>query len=912
MRFWWVFSILMMGWVLPLRGQCLLPAEFYSGLPEWSDPRDVTDFVAMVGPTPWWEGIVAGTPQAILDDPVETDLGNSPEGEDFLFSIVHTANACVTTSVSGIPSSGTLSIEGSEFSGWYTETVHYRFTPSVTGDVFFDFLLEDATNAVLRQATLRLSVLPSYTLTVDRGPGVLGSPSTTDSYVENTSVPYAYSPDTCYAQLAVAVDAVPVASAGTVIMDDDHALNATASFIVYQIAVDSTAGGHTDRDGTNPVDCGGSLTIAPIPDACYAFSHWSGDASGSDDPLILNDISESLSITANFTQQIFTVTVNAATGGHTDHDGSNAVPCGDDFTVEAFPDTGYEFSGWTGDVTSNENPLTLHDVTQDYDITPNFSAISTIDLFVSRFEVIQGITMLPTYRVHIADRPAVVRVFVGVTGAPSIANVTGRLTRYVGGAPGDSITEGPITAPASPSEGNLNQTLNFELPSHWLSAGTSYVLELDPDNAIAEMNEANNRRPASGSQSFEFQVVEDLDIVVVPIRYTNAQSITTQPSTSPFPMPYLTWFPPKVYPVSTINYTLHAVHDFIGNLKLEAGWHAMLNDVTAIHNAEDPGWTKQYYGVVNFFDNDGCAGGCIAGLGWIGQPTAVGFSGWGTGTNEASETMVHEMGHNFGRYHAPCGGAGSLDPAFPYAGGKIGQWGLDVATMNLKNPNTYVDYMSYCDPDWTSDYTYRAIYLFRQSHTWKAATIPAFQDTLYVGGSIAQDGSVHLLPVYRQLAPIDDTTSGSHRLVLKDADGAILAVHAFTPTPIGDSDGATGFALRLPYEEGIATLELYQDSKLLLRREAEGPAPDVADVAVHTDQAGDLALSWNPHTIRQNLSYRIRFSRDDGKTWKVLALRQKATRIDVAASAWQDAPTPRIEIQAVDGVRTATRIVALP
>src|SRR5258708_24788538 len=47
-----------------------------------------------------------------------------------------------------------------------------------------------------------------------------------------------------------------------------------------------------------------------------------------------------------------------------------------------------------------------------------------VDLSVSRIEIIQGITMADVYTVQVADRPALVRVFVGLTGSGSQPGVT--------------------------------------------------------------------------------------------------------------------------------------------------------------------------------------------------------------------------------------------------------------------------------------------------------------------------------------------------------------------------------------------------------------------------------------------------------------------------------------------------------
>lgn len=68
-----------------------------------------------------------------------------------------------------------------------------------------------------------------------------------------------------------------------------------------------------------------------------------------------------------------TVTVNSATGGTTDKDGNNDVGYGGSITITATPDAGYEFIGWTGDIISNQNPLTIDNVRDFMGITPNFS-----------------------------------------------------------------------------------------------------------------------------------------------------------------------------------------------------------------------------------------------------------------------------------------------------------------------------------------------------------------------------------------------------------------------------------------------------------------------------------------------------------------------------------------------------------
>ena len=80
-------------------------------------------------------------------------------------------------------------------------------------------------------------------------------------------------------------------------------------------------------------------------------------------------------------------------------------------------------------------------------------------------------------------------------------------------------------------------------------------------------------------------------------------------------------------------------------------------------------------------------------------------------------TLIHEMGHNHGREHAPCGDPAGPDPSFPYAGAVLGARGWDVGTGTLIDPvavdpelgMAHTDFMSYCWPQWWSDYSWQAL-----------------------------------------------------------------------------------------------------------------------------------------------------------------------------------------------------------
>jgi len=64
----------------------------------------------------------------------------------------------------------------------------------------------------------------------------------------------------------------------------------------------------------------------------------------------------------------YTVDVSAGDGGSVDPSGANDYDEGEEIELEASANDEYVFAGWTGDVESSDNPLTLT-VDQDYELT---------------------------------------------------------------------------------------------------------------------------------------------------------------------------------------------------------------------------------------------------------------------------------------------------------------------------------------------------------------------------------------------------------------------------------------------------------------------------------------------------------------------------------------------------------------
>jgi len=536
----------------------------------------------------------------------------------------------------------------------------------------------------------------------------------------------------------------------------------------------------------------------------------------------------------------------------------------------------------------------------------------TDDLGISRVELIQGVTMSNAYRINIANRAATLRVFPSFTntlGRTSVGNVNALLTCNPGAV---QVSAGPITVVQTPDEGNLSHTLNFNLPAGCLTVGATYNVVIDSANMVPETDEGNNRWPALGETSFNYVASSALNVVIVPVNYRGHVPPTAD-------LNYVTWMPIKVFPMSQINYSLWSggVYNFNGDLTTGAGWTDLLYDIEALNPYLA---NTLYIGLVDFISSDGCAGGCIAGIGFIGSPSSVTWAGWTPGDNSASPVATHEMGHNLGRYHPDCGGPGSVDNGYPYGGPGntiIGQWGLDVATATLYNPNTNFDYMSYCDPQWTSDYTYKGVADFWTVMTANARAPKA--DALLISGWFDELGQVRLGPIIQHTLPKPAEPNGSYRVELLDGQGQVLVTQAFNPILIASDSKRTqadrhygqGFRVALPNVEGVVTIRIYEGEQLVFERSANGAAPQVK--LIESTFAGDGAdVRWQLTAGAADTRYHVRFSPDGGETWTVLALNSATPRLSVPARLLAEATHPIVEVQATDGVRLTTLTLALP
>ncbi|TVZ56903.1 putative repeat protein (TIGR02543 family)/predicted secreted protein (Por secretion system target) [Lutibacter sp. Hel_I_33_5] len=148
----------------------------------------------------------------------------------------------------------------------------------------------------------------------------------------------------------------------TITMDADK--NVTAVFAKIQHSLTLTATNGSVATNPNPTngtyDYGTAITLTPTPNAGYQFDGWSGDASGTTDPLTIT-MDADKNITAMFSriQYILTLTSSNGTIVTNPNPTNGKYDEGTSVTLTATPDTGYEFKNWAGHASGTTNQFTI-------------------------------------------------------------------------------------------------------------------------------------------------------------------------------------------------------------------------------------------------------------------------------------------------------------------------------------------------------------------------------------------------------------------------------------------------------------------------------------------------------------------------------------------------------------------------
>jgi len=533
--------------------------------------------------------------------------------------------------------------------------------------------------------------------------------------------------------------------------------------------------------------------------------------------------------------------------------------------------------------------------------------VPRFDLIVEEVHLNQGSQHTTGGILPVAGRPGVLRVVVRAT-TETQASPPVRIRLRQGGTilREEWVSRSGSGVPVEPDLTVGTQTWNLSLQPQEIQPGLEVQVEVDPEALLEVERRETNRFPRNGGFA-SLEVVRDPDFRVrfIPVHQstTGLTGRVSDQNASAFldagwrllPLGGLAWevrspFTTDAPPLDPTN--------------ANGAWSQILSEIQALRVAE--GATDEYYyGVVQW----PFTGGGIAGFAYIlpgpSHParSALGFDE----LVGASIIMAHELGHNLGRRHAPCGGAVGVDPFFPYLGGQIGVAGWDVATSRFVPVDQARDVMGYCSPVWISDYTFGAIRSWRRDDPLAAspaAVARRREEGILVWGRIDSRGPI-LEPAFQVTGRVTEPEGhGPHRITLLDGAGSVLYQGRFPGTPVAHAEDPEErhFAFLLPLDvpaqgTGITTLRLETPHGTMERHlpptAAPGEVPEVGPRLV-IPAPGQAELTWDQTRFPMAL---IR----DRATGQILGLaRGGEIRFDLAPG------TGRRDLQILlsDGVRS--------
>jgi hypothetical protein len=438
----------------------------------------------------------------------------------------------------------------------------------------------------------------------------------------------------------------------------------------------------------------------------------------------------------------------------------------------------------------------------------------------------------------VRDRDALLRVFVTAnqvnTAMPDVD-----VTLFADGVAIATLTiPAPgLGTPLAADETTLSGSWNVIVHKSLIRSNLSITATVDPANAIAEGNESDNVFPASGAPlALDVRTVDPFQVMFVPVitKVNGRQGNVTAANQADF-LETTT----RVHPIESWDAAVHAVYTTSSNLALQSdngnnAWSVILGELLALRNAESG--TRYYYGVVNPNYSSG-----VAGVGYIGGPVALGWDKSGS----RGDIAAHEWGHNWGRQHAPCGGAGNPDGNYPYSNGEIGVIGYDVVNETLRPADAH-DLMGYCSNEWISDYTYLGVMNWRSAESFTFPSQGVVQSGMLVWGRI-ENGRAVLEPAVRVTArPSLPSRPGPYRLEGRGEDGGRLFGLDFAPMETAaEPTAAKHFAFVVPMRAEAAVRLASRHLAGPGVRASSAQSLEAPPVTATRTGAGRIALRWD-------------------------------------------------------------------
>jgi hypothetical protein len=506
----------------------------------------------------------------------------------------------------------------------------------------------------------------------------------------------------------------------------------------------------------------------------------------------------------------------------------------------------------------------------------------------------------------VQNRNGLLRIFAVADQANNLTPVV--QVRFYNGATLQSTVNlppptGMTGVPTAPDESALSKSWNYPVPGSMIQPGLRIEAEVNPSPSIPENNTGDN---VFGPATPVIKAVPTLDVTFVPVIQTGipigrrvAGNVTTGNAAS------FLQVTKDMHPIDTYNAVIHApmITETFDTLQADNGnsaWATILGQIDMMQATE--GSSRYYYGVAKVSYTSG-----VAGVAFVNTPlqphrAALGWDYLPSG----SIVAAHELGHNWGRNHAPCGGPSGIDPNYPRADGTTGGYGYDMDSNSVEPP-TSTDIMGYCNPKWISEYTYSAVlnYLSPVGPMVQGST--AVQPCLLVWGHI-RNGEPVLEPAFQvNTRPSLPAQAGPYSLEGRASDGSPVFSLSFAPSEIADAPGSQQnfvFAVPLPAARAsrLTSLHLHGNGRpaiLAATTAVTGAQAATQSEAVELRRsgAGNVSLRWD---ARAHPMIMVR----DAQTGEVLSLARGG---DAEFSTHKG----QVDLVMSDGVKSRVKRVAV-